>query len=145
MAFPAGSHKEARLFGQYVVRTTVEMSELTTGAVGNHDIFTVTGAAHVVLVAYCTEDLVGAGATISVGTDGDVDCLIAVTSAEDIDNGEIWFDDAPSECEANSSIGGAWVYDNLSYDVLVAAITDGTIVFVCFWTPVSDGATVVAT
>jgi hypothetical protein len=145
MTFPAGAFKEARLFGQYVVRKTVEFAAGTTGAVGNHDIFTVTGAAHVVLVAYCTEDLVGAGATISVGTDDDVDCLVAVTTAEDIDDGEIWFDNAPSECEANSSIGGAWVYDNLSYDVLVAPISDGTVVFVCFWTPVSDGATVVAT
>ena len=142
MAFPAGSHKEAHLFGQYVCRKTVEFAAGTTGAVGNHDIFTVSGAVHVVLVAYCTEDLVGAGATISVGTDDAVDCLIAVTTAEDIDNGEIWFDASPSECEANASIGGAWVYDNLSYDVLVAAISDGTIVFVCFWTPVSANATV---
>lgn len=144
MAFPAGPHKEARLFGNYVARTTVAFSELTTGAIGNHDIFTVSGAIHAVVVGYCTELLTGASATISVGTDGVVAGLIALTNAVDIDADEMWFDTGPSECEANSSIGGAWVCDNISYDVLTDTIDDGTVEFVCFWTPVSADATVVA-
>ena len=144
MTFPAGLHKEAQLFGSYVERKTVVFATGTTGAIGNHDIFTVTGAAHVVVVGYCTADLTGATATISLGTDGVVAGLIALTTATTIDNGMIWFDTAPSECETLTSLGGAWVSDNISYDVLTAPIDTGTITFVCFWTPVSANATVVA-
>jgi hypothetical protein len=144
MTFPAGAHKEAMLFGRYVVRNSVVFLTGTTGAVGNHDIFTVTGAVHVVVVGYCTASLTGATATISVGTDDVVAGLIAVTTGTNIDADMMWFDAGPSECEANASIGGAWVCDNISYDVLVAPVDTGTINFVCYWTPVSDGATVVA-
>lgn len=132
------------LFGRYVTRKRVTFAAGTTGAVGNHDIFTVTGAAHVVVVGYCEETLTGATATISVGTDDLVSTLIAVTTATNILGGTMWFDNAPSECEANASIGGAWVCDSISYDVLVAAIEGGVIDFVCFWTPVSANATIVA-
>lgn len=145
MAFPAGAHKEAMLFGRYACRATVEFAAGTTGATGNHDIFTVTGCAHVVIAAYCTESLTGAGATISVGTAANVTALQPVTTGTDIDLGEIWaFDNAPSDCEAQSSVGGAFVYDNISYDVQVAAIEDGTLTWVCWWTPMSADATVVA-
>lgn len=146
MTFPSVGQdfKEARLFGQYVTRKQVEFATGTTGAVGNHDIFTVTGAAHVVVVAYCTEDLAGATATISVGTDGVVAGLIPLTTATNIDTGMVWFgDNAPSECEAIASMGGAFLCDNISYDILTAPIDDGTLTFTCFWTPLIPTASIV--
>jgi hypothetical protein len=131
------------LFGRYVCRKSIEFDGgAGTGAQGTTDIFTVSDAAHVVVVAYCTEDLVGATATIEVGTDDLTAALIAQTTAENIDNGEIWFDDAPSECETQTSIGGAWIYDNIAYTVGTADITDGEVTFVCYWTPMAAGATV---
>lgn len=144
MTFPAASHKEAMLFGRYVVRNRVTFAAGTTGAVGNHDIFTVTGAAHVVVVAHCEESLTGATATISLGTDDVVACLIGVTTATNIDADMIWFDDSPAECESMTSLGGAWVCDHISYDVLVAPIDGGVLNFVCFWTPMTENATVVS-
>lgn len=120
-----------------------------SGAVGTVALFTVTGAAIVRIIAICTESLVtGAGATISVGTAGTVDGIIAVTTGVDIDAGDIWFAAAPAtvlDTLANAELGfvigdGADIQAN----VLVDAITDGTIAFTCFWTPLTPGATVVA-
>lgn len=148
MAFPEASFVEANLYGQYLATSELfEFAAGTTGAIGQHTIFTVTGQIHVVIMAYCSEDLTegGATATISVGTDGVVAGLQPVTNAVDIDSGEIWtFDTAPSDCESQASVGGAWVADDITYDVLAQTITDGELTWYCFWTPVSAGATVVA-
>ncbi len=148
MTYPAGEFSEARLYGQYIARTSVTFLAGTTGAIGQHTIFTVSGRVHVVVLAYCPTllDEGGATTTISVGTDDVVDGLQVVTDAVDIDNGEIWaFDNAPSDCENQASVGGAWVTDDITYDVLVDTITEGVLNWFCFWTPVTDGATVVAT
>ena len=121
-----------------------------SGAVGQIDLFTVTGAVLVRLTAICTADLTdaAAGATISVGTAGEVDGIIAVTSAVTIDAGEIWFAAAPAtvlNTEANAFLNyvigdGA----DITADVLVEAVTGGTIVFTAFWTPLTAGASVAA-
>ena len=120
------------------------------GAVGKVALFTVTGAVAYRLIAICTESLdTGAGATISVGVAGGaVDGIIAVTTGVDLDAGEIWFDATPTTKQdtlANSMIeqvigDGA----DIEADILVDAVTDGTIAFNLFWTPLSTGATVVA-
>lgn len=147
MAFPEAEFSEANLYGQYVARTQVTFAAGTTGAIGNHDIFTVTGQVHVVILAYCSTLLEegGATATISVGTDGVVAGLQPVTNAVDIDAGEIWaFDTAPSDCESQASVGGGWVADNISYDILAQTISAGVLDWYCFWTPASANATVVA-
>jgi len=148
MVFPAGEFSEARLYGQYVARKSVTFLAGTTGAIGQHALFTVTGrGVHVVILAYCPTllDEGGATTTISVGTNGVVAGLQPVTNAVDIDAGEIWaFDTAPSDCENQASVGGAWVSDHITYDILVNTVTEGVLNWFCFWTPVQDGATVVA-
>ncbi len=50
MTFPAGEFSEARLYGQYIARTSVTFLAGTTGAIGQHTIFTVTGRVHVVVL-----------------------------------------------------------------------------------------------
>lgn len=145
MTFPAEAHKESMLYGRYVTRTSVTFATGTTGTIAQHDLFTVSGQVHVVILAYCSTLLEGATATISVGTDDVVAGLQGVATAEDIDAGEIWaFDDGPSDCENQTSVGGAWVADDITYDVLVATIDAGVLNWTCWWTPVSPDATVVA-
>lgn len=132
-----------------VTKTVAFAGGVGTGAVGVVPLFTVTGAVIVRLVAICTENLAtGAGATISVGTPGAVDGLIAVTTGVDIDAGDIWFAAAPAtvlDTLANAMLeyvigDGA----DIQADVLVDAITDGTITFTCWYTPLTVGAAVVA-
>ena len=144
MTFPAGAHKEAQLYGRYVVRTSVTFAALTTGTQTEHALFTVSGQVHVVILAQCSTLLTGAG-SISVGTDDVLTGLQPVTVATVIDADEIWaFDAAPSDCEAQASTGGAWVSDHIVYDITVGTIDSGVLNWVCWWTPVSSGATVVA-
>jgi hypothetical protein len=120
-----------------------------TGAVGLIELFTVTGAVAFNLSAICTTIVATqAGATISVGTDGAVDDIIAVTTGVDIDAGDIWFAAAPatvldtiSNAFLNFVIGDG---SNIRADVLVDTIDSGVIEFRCFWTPLTVGASVVA-
>ncbi len=84
----------------------------------------------------------------SVGTPGSVAGIIGVTTAEDIDVGELWFAAAPAtlldtiaNAELEFAIGdGADIQAN----VLVAPITDGTIVFNLIWWPLADNGNLVA-
>ena len=119
------------------------------GAVGAVPLFTVTGAVAFRITAICTEDLVcGAGATLSVGTPATVAGVIGVTGAADIDNGDIWFAAAPAtvlDTLANSMLAfvigdGADIQGN----VLVDAISDGTIEFTVFWTALTANGAVAA-
>lgn len=137
-------------FGWAVLRKTVAFDGAAgSGAVGAVALFTVTGAVIVRLVPICTEDLVcGAGATISVGTAATVAGLIAVTGATDIDAGDIWFAAAPATVldTLTNSMTEMVIGDgaDIQADVLVDDITDGTIVFALWWTPVTSNGLVVA-
>jgi len=147
MTFPAGLHKES-LMGTY--RTAIKSVALDGGAgsgqQGTISLFTVTGYVHVLVVGWCTEDVVGAG-TFEVGITGATAALIAqIADATNIDAGMIIFDATPADIEALSSIGGAFIGggEDIFATVGTADLTDGTIHFVCFWTPLSADGNVVA-
>ena len=149
MAFPAGAHKEVRPFGTYRVPKTVEFDGgAGNGAVGTVALFTVTGSVWVTVTSYCTEDLTegGATATISVGITGSTAALIAQVNAVDIDDGEIWFDATPGDIEVLSSIGGAFIGggEDIFATIGTQSVDDGTLTFICFWTPLSADGDVVA-
>lgn len=138
-----GVHKE------FLVRKTVAFTGAAgNGAVGAVALFTVTGPVAFRLTAVCTESLVGATATLSVGTAAAVAGIIGLTTAEDIDVGDLWFAAAPAtvldtiaNAELEFAIGdGADIQGN----VLVAPITDGTIAFNLIWWPLADAGNVVA-
>lgn len=135
--------------GQFLRKTVVFDGGAGSGAVGAVALFTVTSAVIVKLVAVCTESLVSAGGgTISVGTPGTVDGLIAVATGTDLATGDIWYDATPTtvlDTLANAMkeyvIGdGADIQAN----VLVGDITDGTIAFNLWWTPLTATGNVVA-
>jgi len=113
-------------------------------------LFTVTGAVLFSLTAICLTELTPAvgGATVSVGTAAAVAGLIAVTTAADIDTGEIWFAAAPATKLNTAAIGQlSWIIGDgadIQLDVAVQAITSGVIAFTAFWQPLSAGATLAA-
>lgn len=121
------------------------------GAIGNVPLFTVTGEVVVEkLVPFCTEDLVGATATITLGVTGKSTVaqgplFIAATTATDIDLNEIWVDTAPDPngIAIPAALKDIAITDNIVSDVAVAAVTDGTIRLDVYWRPLSANGLVV--
>lgn len=149
MPFPYGQDfKEARLFGTYVTRKRVTFDGTAGGGEAGTPVpvFTVVDGVHITVVGVCEQDLtVSDGATIELGTASGTAALIALTTAANLDVDEIWFDATPSAIKAQSSIGGAWlVEEEIVITVGTANVTGGVILFVCFWTPLSETGTVVA-
>jgi hypothetical protein len=149
MAFPAGNHKEVDPFGAYRVNKLVEFDGSGgNGATGTVALFTVTGSVFVMVTSFCTEDLseAGATATISVGITGITAGLIALVDAVDINVGHIWFDATPVDMEVLTSIGGAFIGggENIFATIAGQNVDDGTLEFVCYWSPLSSDGLVVA-
>ena len=123
------------------------------GAVGDVDLFTVTGEILVVaIIPFCTTNLVENGATtlISLGTTSIVAQFIAVSEPEDIDANEFWTAAAPV---AGSLALPALLQDTLIPgavdDILITVTTDtvtgGVLEVTLQWRPISaDGAVVAA-
>jgi len=111
------------------------------GAVGTVALFTVTNAALVTIIGICTEDLAEAGATatISVGTAAAPTGIIAQINAVDLDVGELWIDATPAVLEAYGTGTSFFIGDGADIILTVGAqnVTDGTVDFVCFWTPLT--------
>lgn len=138
----------------------VEKAELKTwaldgtagkGAQGSNTLFTVTGPVLISrLVCTCSETLVGAG-TLEIGISGTTTAFMAqVADATTIAAGDIYHDatvDATIELASVSTTTAARILGN-GQDIIAtvgtANITDGTLNFVCFWTPLAAGASVVA-
>jgi hypothetical protein len=111
-------------------------------------LFTVTGAARLKLYAICTETLVGA-ATLECGTAGATAGVIAqIPNATSLSIGEVWTDATPTTVlEPDSQIPDVVIGDGADILLTVGAanITDGTIVFIAEWNPLTaDGALVAA-
>lgn len=139
-------------FGEYAARNVIVFDGSTgSGEVGTVDLFTVTGAVQIMLVAACTESLAEALATASVevGVSTDTAGLIAQTPALDINIGHIWRDAIPAAMEVMSSFGGAFIGGGEDIILTVAGgvgrdVNDGTIEFTCFWTPLTADGNVAA-
>lgn len=114
------------------------------GEIGATTLFTVTGVVSVRIFGICSEDLVGATATIAVGISGNTAALIALTTATEIDNNEIWLDTGPATVEALPSSQILAAGTDIIETVATANITDGTLTMYCLWLPISDDGDVVA-
>ena len=72
-----------------IATKSITYSELTTGAVGATNLFTITGTVALRIFAICDTSLTGAGATLEVGIAGATNGLIAQTTGTDIDAGMV--------------------------------------------------------
>ena len=120
------------------------------GAVGDVTVWTITGRVIVCwLTAFCTEDLASAGGgTISLGTASRVTKFLASITATTLDINEWWVDGSPLS-EAlniiNQTTNGSdpsqmnvVLSSDVIIDVLTADVTDGTIVFDCWYLPITS-------
>ena len=118
----------------------------TTGAVGAHTLFTVTGNVFVKIFGVCTVDVTGSG-TNEVGVAGNTAALIAQTTGTAIDAGEVWYSNTPvlgttavTNITERLIVGGADIIETIATDTLTA----GSVTYYCYWTPLDSGSSVVA-
>lgn len=132
------------LYGLLATKTIAYTGAASLGAVGATTLFTVTGANVVTIFAVCTEDLVGATATIEVGIAGNTAALIAQSTATDIDNNEVWVDTTPGTVQPLPTSQIIPTGQDIIETVATANITDGTLTYYCLFMPMTDTADVVA-
>ncbi len=130
-----------------IVRHSVTFTAAGDGAVGAHNLFTVTGDVEARITAFCKTTLtIQVGATLEVGIAGATAAIIAQTAGDAIDVDEIWHDNAP-DAKIELSSAAAWNIISGGNDIIFTVGTDtidtGQIDFYCEWKPLSDGATVV--
>lgn len=117
------------------------------GAAGTTTLFTVTGQVLLRVIGFCYEDLVGA-ATLEVGIAGNTAGLLAqIADATNLDAGESYLDATPGTLEAVDLSSGFPISNGQDVIETIGAtdITDGSVLFGCFWRPVSSDGAVVAT
>lgn len=131
---------------------TVTFAGGTTNDIGDFDgtgnpatLFTVTGTVRMKLFATCGLTLVGATATIAVGTALSNAALIASTTATNVATNEIWHDATPdASIELWTIATEKIVRQNVIQTVGTANITAGSLTYHCLWAPISANANVVA-
>lgn len=130
-----------------VLESTWTFAAATTGAIGQHTLFTVTGNVLVNVFGICDTDLAGATATISIGSAGNVAGIVALTTATDIDDGDVWVDATPG-VQLEALPNRAFIVNDgqdITIDILTAAISGGVIDFYCLWRPLSSDGNITIT
>ncbi|KKN41202.1 hypothetical protein LCGC14_0725530 [marine sediment metagenome] len=113
-----------------------------------YTIFTVTGDVIIEAIwGICNTDLTGASATISVGVVGRTAGLIALETATEIDDGNVYVSATQAVGVAAISNTGLFAIND-SLDIietpLTANVTGGQIDYYCIWAPAEDGASIIA-
>lgn len=125
-----------------IVSKTITYDAATTGATGATTLFTVTGTVCCNLLALCTSDLTSGGsATIEAGTSSSTACLANQVVATTIDNHEIWHN-------GTLAVGGTVsnlhvVNENIIQTIGTTTITGGSLIYYCYWNPLSSDGNVV--
>lgn len=137
------------------IEVTADMSSATWNTVASHEVFTVTSTVRMRFLILCTETLTDAAnlATIQFGVAGATNAFIAVTNAagaggDTISANEIWVDATPDETygDADTLVLDKIVTGGLDvgYEIAGEALTDGALVFHCWWEPLDAAGVVVA-
>ena len=118
----------------------------TTGAVGAHTVFTVTGDVVISVFGKCTTNIAGSG-TGEVGVTGNTAALIAQTTGTDIDAGDVWQDGTPTVGIGAGLTGAKPIVGGLDVLLTIASntFTGGVMTFYAIWRPLSEDGLVVAT
>ena len=120
----------------------------TTGAVGSHTLFTVTGNVLVSVFGIVDTTITSGGApTIEVGVTGNTAVLIAQGTAANYADGDVYVDATDTRVGAGTPPAMQAINDGL--DVLLkitgATLTAGVIDWYCLWRPLSSDANITVT
>ena len=129
----------------HVTKTIAFDGTAGNGAVGTVTVFTLTGRVWLAgLSAFCTETLAGNTATVSLGVASVVAGLVPVTTGTDLAANDWWIDATPAEigiAAVAASQKDQLLSQSVIVNVLVAGVTDGTLVIDAWYLPVtSNGA-----
>lgn len=130
----------------FVLASTWTFVDTTTGAVGPHTLFTVTGDVLVNVFGHCTTDITGSG-TGEVGTANNTAGLIAQTTGTAIDANE-WWQNATPTLKVGATVSPAIPVGSSTDIILTIAsntFTAGVVVFYCTYRPLSSGAGITVT
>jgi len=131
--------------GLGLVTTKTIVFDVTTGATGVTNLFTVTGDVVAQVFAKCSADLVSAGGgTVRVGITGNDNGFINTTTATDLDNGESWVSTSPNSIAAIPTQRSITSGTSIIQTIGVSAVTAGTLTYFCLWYPLSENSEVVA-
>lgn len=130
----------------FVLSSTWTFAAATTGAVGAHTLFTVTGDVTVNVFGICTTDITGSG-TGEVGTTNNTAILIAQTTGTAIDTNEVWQNATPTtEVGADIDISKPVAQsNNILLTIASNTFTAGVVIFYCLWRPLSANASITVT
>lgn len=134
-------------------KTLVATSGVPWIAATPEDVFTITGRVFIHrITAFCTENLAGTG-EIALGDATDADAYVAATEAVNLDLNE-WWSATPAASSINIDVsdeGGQTAHTAskvTSADIIVTVtnedITDGTIIFDIWYSPVTDNGALAA-
>ena len=130
----------------FVEESTWTFVTATTGKVGAHTLFTVTGNVLVSVFGVCDTSLTGA-ATVEVGVAGNTAGLLAqIANATTLDDGDVYVD-------ADTAVGVAAIPSmfvlNDGADIIMTigstAVTAGVVDFYCLWRPLTNGSRIEVT
>jgi hypothetical protein len=129
---------------------SVDLSNATWNTAATHEVFTITGLVRMRLLVECTETVIQSAGTaiICLGTDSGSSGWIAGTSAAAIGLGEIWSTSTPTLTDGNfSTLSFDKIVSNgkdVGYEIGTAPISDGTLVFHCWWEGLNSSGVVAA-
>jgi len=138
-----------------VIATPTAFAGATTDARGDdagandpYTLFTVTGMVLVRVFGEVTVDLTGDTATVSLGVTGNIAAFIAVTTATDLDNGDLFTATTPPVgTDLLADISGPHIVGagaSIVEAVESANVTAGNIKYYCLWRPLEAGASVIS-
>ena len=143
---PPSARKQSKYYTEeplHVRRTVAFDGAAGNGAIGTVTAFTITGRVFVHrITVFCTENLAGATATISLGAAADVDEFLPVVTATTLDANDWWIGAGsdPGVEAIPATVQDRVLSQDIDLDVLVAAITDGTLVIDVWYDPITaDG------
>ena len=136
---------------------TANMTSATWNTVASHEIATVTGAVHLIILIEVVSTLTDAadGASIQFGVEGSTNALIGSTGAagaggNTLNAGEWWIDTTPTELvmtrgNLNTNLDfSVNAGRDVGYEITGAALTGGTLRFHVFWEDLDGSGSVTA-
>lgn len=151
---PAATGIRSNNFGyENCTRKIIDLSSATWNTVATHEVFTLSGAVEMLLFFVVKTSVTSTGAAeLSVGRAGATTAFAAAQVVTGLTANRFIM---PGGSVANQSIAATYrgatisntVYTvnngDIGYEITVAACNAGEIEAICYWTPVSTGASVV--
>ena len=141
------------LLGMRQSKVSIDFALAAWNTIASHEVFTVTGLVRALMIYNVTADLTSGGAaTISFGDETNTIRFAGLQAYTNLTAGYFVLPGGTVTlgCRVEADYRQTYNADmflkglDIGFAVAVAALTGGTMDAYCFWSPITDGATVVA-